>query len=84
MILYNMRYRGPYEYDKFILNTLQIANAINLTEINELKDNKEKLDSLIAIENIVNDAYNNYISVDNKKGLCEQVYEKTFYFKGAN
>ena len=26
MILYNMRYRGPYEYDKFVLNVMQFVN----------------------------------------------------------
>ena len=26
MIHYNMRYRGPYEYEKFILNVLQYSN----------------------------------------------------------
>lgn len=30
MILYNIRYRGPYEYDKFILNTLQLCNELKL------------------------------------------------------
>lgn len=29
MIFYNMRYRGPYEYDKFILNIFQYSNMIN-------------------------------------------------------
>lgn len=29
MITYNMRYRGPYEYDKFILNMMQFHNEIN-------------------------------------------------------
>lgn len=28
MINYNIRYRGPYEYDKFILNVFQYSNAI--------------------------------------------------------
>ena len=28
MINYNIRYRGPYEYDKFILNIFQYSNAI--------------------------------------------------------
>ena len=28
MINYNMRYRGPYEYDKFILNIFQYSNAV--------------------------------------------------------
>lgn len=32
MILYNYRYRGPYEYDKFILNTLQLVNEMDLLE----------------------------------------------------
>ena len=26
MIKYNFRYRGPFEYDKFILTVLQLAN----------------------------------------------------------
>ena len=28
MITYNIRYRGPFEYDKFILNTYQLYNEI--------------------------------------------------------
>ena len=28
MIVYNMRYRGPYEYDKFILNVFQFHNEM--------------------------------------------------------
>lgn len=28
MILYNLRYRGPYEYEKFILNVFQYHNEI--------------------------------------------------------
>ena len=37
MILYNYRYRGPYEYDKFILNTLQLVNEMDLLEDKILK-----------------------------------------------
>ena len=29
MIYYNMRYRGPYEYDKFTLNVLNYVNYVN-------------------------------------------------------
>jgi len=29
MIIYNMRERGPLQYDKFILNTFQYINMIN-------------------------------------------------------
>jgi hypothetical protein len=32
MILYNFRHRGPYEYDKFVLNILQLHNEIILLE----------------------------------------------------
>jgi len=32
MILYNFRHRGPYEYDKFVLNILQLHNEIALLE----------------------------------------------------
>ena len=28
MIIYNIRYNGPYEYDKFILNTFQLYNLV--------------------------------------------------------
>ena len=28
MIQYNMRYRGPYEYEKFILNVYQFHNEM--------------------------------------------------------
>ena len=29
MIYYNMRYRGPYEYDKFTLNIFNYVNFVN-------------------------------------------------------
>jgi hypothetical protein len=54
MILYNIRYRGPFEYDKFILNTLQLCNETkrlekNLkdTSLTELNTNKEELYSIL-------------------------------------
>ena len=28
MIVYNLRYNGPYEYDKFILNVFQLYNIV--------------------------------------------------------
>lgn len=41
MILYNVKHRGPYEYDKFILNTFQISNEIRLL-LNEVKESSDK------------------------------------------
>jgi len=32
MIKYNFRYRGPFEYDKFVLNVLQFSNEIRYLE----------------------------------------------------
>jgi len=51
MILYNLRYRGPYEYDKFILNTMQLSNEtkrmekqLKQKELYSLQQSKKKLD----------------------------------------
>lgn len=43
MIIYNLRYRGPYEYDKLVLNVLQYHNTIH--EIYEAlhKEDEENL-----------------------------------------
>ena len=54
MIRYNYRYRGPYEYDKFILNTLQLYNEVDRLEdklvkgnYGTLQKNLEELDNII-------------------------------------
>lgn len=83
MILYNMRNRGPYEYDKFVLNTLQISNAILLSETNELKANEEKQDSLRAIEKSINDTYTKFMGTDKDKGICEKMYEQSYVINGG-
>ena len=40
MIYYNMRYRGPYEYDKFTLNILNYINYVNdyVYDINNISE----------------------------------------------
>ena len=69
MINYNMRYRGPYEYDKFILNIFQYSNAIYDFEydlsskgayatINELKDTVDAL----------------FDQITQERGFSDQVY----------
>ena len=45
MILYNIRHRGPYEYDKFVLNILQTYN-----EVKRLLDSFEKNSNSQLIE----------------------------------
>lgn len=53
MIKYNFRYRGPFEYDKFVLNILQFSNEVkylceaiengDLNLLNEKNNNMNKL-----------------------------------------
>ena len=57
MILYNYRYRGPYEYDKFICNTLQLYNDVqklenkfNKGKYSDLANYRKQLDNLIEQE----------------------------------
>lgn len=78
MILYNMRYRGPYEYDKFVLNVLQIHNSLTLSELNELQINNEKKDSLFTIQKNIDDLYNALIGDNENKGICEKIYEESY------
>lgn len=51
MITYNMRYRGTYEYDKFVLNVFQF---LNLTKDISDKINKEKKDGISLYEEQLN------------------------------
>ena len=51
MITYNMRYRGAYEYDKFVLNVFQF---LNLTKDISDKINKEKKDGISLYEELLN------------------------------
>lgn len=54
MILYNMRYRGAFEYDKFVLNIFQISNeAKSLTK----KFNSNEMSSIKELCALINDKY---------------------------
>lgn len=78
MIHYNMRYRGPYEYEKFVLNVLQYSNnAHNFSsEVNEL----EEYETLKEIQDNVTDLYNKSTGA---YGTSEQCYKKLIMFKEA-
>lgn len=54
MIVYNMIYRGPYEYDKLILNVFQYHNLVLRIKI-ELEDKDCKLESLKESVDKMND-----------------------------
>ena len=51
MILYNLRYNGPYEYDKFILNICQLYNLVEDEKIKfaaaEIHDQIKKPDEYL-------------------------------------
>ena len=64
MILYNMRYRGPYEYDKFILNVFQfhnemldIENGINESTETNLSALIEEMDESINSLQLMSEQY---------------------------
>lgn len=81
MILYNMRNRGPYEYDKFTLNILQIYNAVTLSEMYELDESNSSKEALIAMQNNINNIYNKLMGTENEIGLSEKIYLKSFSIK---
>ena len=75
MINYNMRYRGPYEYDKFILNIFQYSNAIYDFE-NDLTENVSYT-SINELSNTVDSIYNHIIKED---GLSDNIYKTLIMF----
>lgn len=78
MIHYNMRYRGPYEYEKFVLNVLQYANNAHdfTSELNEL----DEYQTLKALQDEINDLYNKFTG---PFGTTEKCYKKLIMFKEA-
>ena len=78
MIHYNMRYRGPYEYEKFILNVLHYSNNAHdfSSEVNGL----EEYETLKEIQDNVTDLYNKSTGA---YGTSEQCYKKLIMFKEA-
>ena len=82
MILYNMRHRGPYEYDKFTLNVLQISNAVTLSELQELTVNSNNKNNLLEIQKKINEVYTSLVGNDDVIGLTEKIYINSFLLKG--
>lgn len=68
MIYYNMRYRGPYEYDKFTLNILNYVNYVNdyIYDANNLSDSYKTFKDL---EEQINKAFENTLK------NSERIYE---------
>lgn len=77
MINYNMRYRGPYEYDKFILNIFQYSNAIYDFE-NDLSENST-YNTINSMRETVDDLFNQVIK---EKGLSDKIYKDLIMLNG--
>lgn len=80
MIFYNMRYRGPYELDKFSLNIFNYVNYVNdyIYDINNtseeyltLKDLQEKIDEVfydtVGDYQLSDKIYKNFIMIQDKE-----------------
>ena len=75
MILYNMRYRGPFEYDKFVLNIFQIHNEVKML-VRKFNENEEG--NLLDIYKDINQIYESLTDKDSdgtKILLMEQKYK---------
>jgi hypothetical protein len=75
MILYNMRYRGPLEYDKFALNILQFHNDVFFRDKNEFSSLSEDEVTLLTIQMDINTAFNNSIN------KAEELYNEILQYK---
>lgn len=76
MIHYNIRYRGPYEYEKFILNVLQYSNNAHdfTSELNGLQE----YETLKELHDTVTELYNKSTG---PYGTTEKCYKKLIMFK---
>ena len=57
MIFYNMRYRGPYELDKFSLNVFNYVNYVN-EYIYDMNNTSDEYNTFKQLIDDVDDAFN--------------------------
>lgn len=77
MIFYNMRYRGPYEYDKFILNIFQYSNMVN--DFIYDTNNSATWKTLYDIQNQVNNIFKQSTEVN---GKSDRIYKLLIMNRG--
>lgn len=78
MIHYNMRYRGPYEYEKFVLNIFQFAN-----EVTDFITDAESIESYETLKSIQNEVNKLFIESTGPFGTSETIYKRFIMFKEA-
>lgn len=69
MILYNMRYNGPYEYDKTVLNILQFHNEVNF--INKYELSNIDNENLFKLKKQINTIFNTISSNNNSNNVLK-------------
>ena len=57
MIYYNMRYRGPYEYDKFTLNIFNYINYVN-DYIYDMNNTSDEYNTFKQMQDDIDAAFN--------------------------
>ena len=72
MILYNMRYRGPYEYEKSILNVFQFHNAIS-DMAKQIEESEDK--NLVVYDKSLSELIE---KVDNMNLQLSMLFEETY------
>lgn len=77
MIYYNMRYRGPYEYDKFTLNVLNYVNYVN-EYLYDMNNTSEEYDTFKKTRDDIDDAF------DSCMNNVEKFYEKYMINRGGS
>lgn len=70
MIVYNMRYRGPLEYDKFVLNTLQFHNEVNGIIAKEF-ESETSIHSIASAKRDLNAYYADYVGAERSEALSQ-------------
>lgn len=71
MIFYNMRYRGPYELDKFSLNIFNYINYVN-EYIYDMNNTSEEYRTLKDLQNQIDEVFYNTVG---DYQLSDQIYK---------
>jgi hypothetical protein len=66
-----MRYRGPYELDKFSLNIFNYVNYVN-EYIYDINNTSEDYKTLKALQNDIDEVFFNTVG---DYQLCDQIYK---------
>lgn len=74
MILYNYRYRGPYEYDKFVNNILQFFNETKLLEDKFFKQEYSQIqERFTELDDLINSLTGEHCRLQQQFLISEQI-----------